>query len=396
MSFVEIILNKKVGMMTVSIDINQVANDCMKAINEKIKNLKRLNIIVAGKTGVGKSTLINSIFREELAETGIGKPVTKHMKTLSKPDFPLTIYDTKGLEMGSDVQEEVKKEIIQTIKDGIYSKDANRAVHCMWYCINAASDRIEESEIEWLRSFTEENKETKVPVIIVLTKSFSKKTAEEFRSYIDDLNLNVEQIVTVLAKDYEIDDEYVIKAHGLDKLITVMGSVLDKELLSTLYNVQKASIAAKVKHAQGIVAATTAAGFTEGFTPVPFADAAMLIPTQVAMIASITAVFGLQINRSIITAFIYSALGTSGATITGRSVVTNLLKVIPGAGQVVGGLISGSTAALITNALGNAYIKLMESIVKGELKETDLDSETAREKLKALFLKEKETKKKSE
>ncbi|HBN83974.1 MAG TPA: GTPase, partial [Clostridiales bacterium] len=191
-----------------SIDINQVAIDCMRAINDKIKNLKRLNIIVAGKTGVGKSTLINSIFREELAETGIGKPITKHMKTLSKPDFPLTIYDTKGLEMGNDVQAEVKKEIIQTIKDGVYSKDANRAIHCLWYCINAASDRIEDREIEWLRSFTEENKETQVPVIIVLTKSFSKKTAEEFRNYIDNLNLNVEQIVVVLAKDYEIDDDY--------------------------------------------------------------------------------------------------------------------------------------------------------------------------------------------
>ncbi|HBN83975.1 MAG TPA: GTPase, partial [Clostridiales bacterium] len=193
----------------------------------------------------------------------------------------------------------------------------------------------------------------------------------------------------------EIDDDYIVKAHGLDKLIQVMGAVLDKELLSTLYNVQKASIAAKVKHAQGIVTATVAAGFTEGFTPVPFADAALLIPTQVAMIASITAVFGLQINRGIITAFIYSALGTSGATVTGRAVVSNLLKLIPGAGQIVGGLISGSTAAVITKALGNAYIKLMEGICKGELKESDLNSESAKERFRSLFHQEKENRKKS-
>ena len=32
-------------------------------------NLKRANILVAGKTGVGKSTLINSIFRHEVAAT---------------------------------------------------------------------------------------------------------------------------------------------------------------------------------------------------------------------------------------------------------------------------------------------------------------------------------------
>ena len=63
-----------------TIDTEKVASDCVKAINEKIKNLKNLNIIVAGKTGVGKSTLINNVFREKLAETGMGKPVTTHMR----------------------------------------------------------------------------------------------------------------------------------------------------------------------------------------------------------------------------------------------------------------------------------------------------------------------------
>lgn len=371
-----------------STDFNQVVNDCMNAINDKIKNLKQLNIIVAGKTGVGKSTLINSVFREELAETGIGKPITKHMQKLSKPEFPLNIYDTKGLEMSSEVQNEVKKEIIQTIKDGVYSKDPNKAIHCIWYCINTSSDRIEDNEIEWLRSFTEENRETKVPVIIVLTKSFSIKKAEEFRNYIDSLNLEVEQIVIVLAKDYEIDDNYVVKSYGTDKLVQVMGDVLDKELHATLQNVQKASIAQKVKYAHGIVVTTVAASFAEGFSPIPFSDAALLIPTQVTMIASITAVFGLEINKSIITAFISSALGTSSLTIAGKTIAANLLKLVPGAGTILGGVISGSTAAVLTTALGEAYIKLLESICKGELKESDIGSEGAKEKLKNFFKQE--------
>ena len=61
-------------------DAAKFAQDCVNSINEKIKNLKHMNIIVAGKTGVGKSTLINVLFRENLVETGIGKPVTQHMK----------------------------------------------------------------------------------------------------------------------------------------------------------------------------------------------------------------------------------------------------------------------------------------------------------------------------
>ena len=63
-----------------AIDADKVAQDAINAIAEKIKNLSTLNIIVAGKTGVGKSTLINSVFREKLSETGMGKPVTQHEK----------------------------------------------------------------------------------------------------------------------------------------------------------------------------------------------------------------------------------------------------------------------------------------------------------------------------
>ena len=53
-----------------------IVKQTMDAINVKIRNMNKLNIIVVGKSGVGKSTLINSVFREDLADTGIGRPVT--------------------------------------------------------------------------------------------------------------------------------------------------------------------------------------------------------------------------------------------------------------------------------------------------------------------------------
>ena len=116
------------------INTDKIAEDCIKAINEKIKNLKTLNIIVAGKTGGGKSTLINGVFRENLVETGMGKPVTMHMRKISKKGFPLNVYDTRGFELGKDAQLEVKKEVVEVIQKGIVSKDVNESIHCIWYC----------------------------------------------------------------------------------------------------------------------------------------------------------------------------------------------------------------------------------------------------------------------
>ncbi len=370
------------------LNISDIASQCITEINKKINNLKNLNIIVAGKTGVGKSTLINYIFREQLAQTGIGRPVTQHIQMITKKDVPLTIYDTKGLELGRDTQKEIKGEIIDKIKEGLYSKDENKCIHCIWYCINTASDRIEEDEIEWIKEFTEDNKDIQVPLIIVLTKSFSKKKAKEFKDYIDSLNLPVCAIVPVLALDYEIEEEYIAKAYGGEELIEIMGELLGEELIPTLQNVQRAAVKQKVKYARGVVATTVTASFAEGFTPVPFADAALLVPTQVAMIASITVAFGLKVDKGIIASFITSILGTTGATLAGRSIVAGLFKLIPGAGTIIGGAISGGTAALITTALGEAYIRLMERMCLGEIKASDISSKEAMTEMKEIFKEE--------
>ena len=57
--------------------------------------------------------------------------------------------------------------------------------------------------------------------------SFSKKHAAEMRSFLLNENLDVVQIVPVLAEDYDIDEDYTAKSYGLDVLIKVMGEALD-------------------------------------------------------------------------------------------------------------------------------------------------------------------------
>ena len=70
-----------------------------KIKNEKIEPepTQPLNVLIAGKTGAGKSTLINAVFGKEVAVTGSGRPVTQHVEKFTKDNF--SIFDTKGLEM---------------------------------------------------------------------------------------------------------------------------------------------------------------------------------------------------------------------------------------------------------------------------------------------------------
>lgn len=367
------------------IDASKIAQEAIDAISEKVQNLKTLNIIVAGKTGVGKSTLINAVFKDKLADTGMGKPVTTHMRRISKKGIPLAIYDTRGFELGKEVQGEVKKEVINTISNGLATKDINKTIHCIWYCINTASNRIEPEEIEWLRELSMDNQITQVPIIVVLTQSFSKKKAQEMRQSLLNENLDIIQVIPVLAEDYEIEELGVAKAYGLDALIQVMGEALPDELIDTLQHVQIASLEEKKRRAQAAVATATVAAAGEGASPIPFSDCALLVPTQVGMIASITVIFGFDVNKSIITALVSASIGAGGATVLGKTVVTNILKCIPGAGTVVGGAISASTAGVITAALGEAYIAIMELVFKGDMAIDDLGTKKGKDKMTVLF-----------
>lgn len=369
------------------IDAEKIAQEAINAIAEKIKNLNTLNIIVAGKTGVGKSTLINSVFKEKLADTGMGKPVTSHMRKITKKGVPLAIYDTRGFELGKEVQAEVKQEVMDTISKGLATQNINKAIHCIWYCINTASNRIEPEEIEWLRELSMENQITQVPIIVVLTQSFSKKKAQEMRQVLLNENLDIIQIIPVLAEDYEIEDLGVAKAYGLDVLIKVMGEALPDELMDTLQHVQIACLEEKKRRAQAAVATAAVAAAGEGAVPIPFSDCALLIPTQIGMIASITVIFGFDVNKSVITALLSSSIGAGGATLLGKTVVTNLLKFIPGAGTAVGGVISAGTAGVITAALGEAYIGIIELVFKGDMSIDDLGTKKGKDAMSTMFKK---------
>ncbi|MCW6659504.1 50S ribosome-binding GTPase [Aerococcaceae bacterium NML191292] len=343
----------------------QLAQDLLSKSQQEVEKMPPINIIVAGKTGSGKSTLINALFRENIAQTGIGQPITQELIRLTKEGVPLTLYDTRGLELNQEVQQQVQADLLNLIATQ-QDKGEREAIHVVYYCINAMGSRIEPFEIELIQTLA-----TKVPVILVVTQVLGPEN-REFHRYLVDLKLKVAAVVPVLAKPYVVAKRQVISAFGLQTLIDTTLNIVPSQVHRAFINAQQIDINRKVANARRWAKTYVSSAFGVGFVPIPFADATLLIPMQITMLAHLTAIFGVSLDKAQIVSLLAGIGGTSGTTYIGKIMVGSLFKLMPGLGTVSGGLVTGTTASMLTVALGYSYIEALRHIAKAEAMGRDL------------------------
>ena len=343
-----------------------------KIIDEAIEKIGQVNIIIAGKTGVGKSTLVNAVFKGNLAETGVGKPVTQTMKEYSKEGEPVHIFDTKGFELGNalTIRQELKSEIEKRKK----LDDMKKQIHLAWFCISNDGKRVEKAEIDFINDLAKD-----IPVVVVLTKTLD--TSLEFYNVVKEECIEATNVIRVLALPYETPIG-TIPAFGLEELVDHTYEIVPDIAKAALAASQKVNERITKKAVDKIIAVAASSAAAVGATPIPFSDAVLLAPVQIGMMASITKVMKIDADRAFLTTLVSSAAGVLGATITGRAVVRGLIKCIPGAGSVIGGTISAVTASLLTTGMGYAYYNAVKTAIANGATDAQSVAEDFKKELK--------------
>ena len=127
--------------------INNKFLDIIKLNFHEIE-LEKMNFMVIGTSGVGKSTLINEIFGEQLAKEGMGTRTTLDTKKYESKLVPfLSLLDTMGTEIGSGHKlSDVLKETLDKIMNKLDSNNPNDHIHCILYC--TTSNRFFKDELD--------------------------------------------------------------------------------------------------------------------------------------------------------------------------------------------------------------------------------------------------------
>ncbi len=294
----------------------------MEKMHEVIKKEKPImNILLMGATGVGKSSLINGLFGQEVAKAGVGKSLTQHLEKYVDEEKGLILWDTKGIE-AKDYQN-----TMESLKKEMEDLDEKRAIDVAYLCVKETSSRVEEREKELLNL----TKEWNIPTIVVFTNT-QEKAGDAFVKEAQKI-INEEWGFKGFIRAYARVNSVAFSFRGMEVHVEGLKELVDetkKCLIDAKKNkerhfllIQKANIQAgkqaMIDKSKTIIHVASGAAGAVGLIPIPFSDALAIAPIQAGMIYKMNDAFGVKMEDSIAASLITGLLGVTAVAQVGEN-----------------------------------------------------------------------------
>lgn len=370
----------------------------LKKLMEGLDSHRPPRIFLIGRTGVGKSSLINALCGSYVAPVSDTRSCTNEAKTYQCKDgnrVLMEICDTRGIAESEALNDSVSAEQMLIKQINEFSPDV--AI----FMLNCTHRDDVDSDVEFLKKLAKtyaEINSMRLPIITVINKcdemaptrfklpseypknkiSKINEVVQYYKGIIVRKGLKIDNIIAVSSLiDWKTADGMEIDTEDIDKLpkqdiedlqIAFDGRYQIEELLDILeeaildfeaqMGLRMAARLTDVVHrlAKHLTRIFSGIAATVALTPIPVSDIYVLLIIQAVLVSLIASLSGRELSLETAKEFIFSMGGIAGLGYAFKLVAQQAIKLInlvwPGAGSAV----SSGIAAAGTAAMGRAAI----------------------------------------